>query len=365
MPFAKKSISAYEAMYEAQKIAFAPVIFQVVRTLRELGILRLLEQSGKVGITAKAISESLKISMYGVETLLESGLSCNVVEYNQDAPETYNKRVYFLSKIGYYILNDSMTRINMDFNHDVCYQGLGDLDKSIAEGQPSGLKVFGEQWATIYEVLPHLPEKAKNSWLAFDHFYSDSSYPLVLSTILRGHPDTIADIGTNTGNFAIFMAQNDPDIKITLIDLPDQLKIAVQNIATAGFSDRINAEAINLLDTDLKLPHGLDIYWMSQLLSCFGHDEIVNILNHVGDAMVGKSRLFIMETCWDRQQHEAAAYSLVNTSPYFTCMANGNSKMYHSEELLDCVAESGLEVVNIEDNLSICHSLFECRLHSE
>jgi len=331
MPFSNKTISAYDAMYEAQKIAYAPVIFQVVRALRDLGILRLLEQSGKGGMTAVAIGEALEVSSYGVEILLESGLSCNVVEYNRDEPAAYKDRIYFLSKVGYYLLNDPMTRINMDFNHHVCYQGLGDLDKSISDGKPRGLAVFGKQWKTIYQALPHLPEKARNSWYSFDNFYSDSTYPLVLPIVLKDHPKTMVDIGTN------------------------------QNIETAGFSDRITANPMNVLDADLEFPRGLDIYWMSQFVSCFGHDEVVSILRRVANAMSSESRLFILETCWDRQEHEAAAYSLVNTSPYFTCMANGNSKMYHSEELLNCVAEAGLEVVEIHDNLSICHSMFECR----
>ncbi len=361
MPFDKKDISAYEAMYEAQKIAYAPVIFQVVRALRDLGVLGLLEQSGKTGMTATALCEALEISQYGVETLLESGLSCGVVERDHNTPAAYKNWVYFLSKVGYYMLNDSMTRINMDFNHHVCYHGLSDLDKSITDGQPKGLAVFGEQWKTFYEALPHLPERAKNSWYAFDHFYSDSSYPLVLSIVLRDHPQTIVDIGTNTGKFAILLAQSDPNIKITMIDLPDQLGVAVQNVETAGFADQISANAMDLLDSDLKFPYGLDVYWMSQFLSCFGSEGVVSILKRVFDAMSGESRLFIMETCWDRQKHEAATFSLVNTNPYFACIANGNSKMYHSEELLNCVAEARLEVIEIKDYISICHSLFECR----
>jgi hypothetical protein len=100
---------------------------------------------------------------------------------------------------------------------------------------------------------------------------------------------------------------------------------------------------------------------MSQFASCFGDDELVSIFSRIGAAMASQSRLFIMETCWDRQKHEAAAFSLVNTSPYFTCIANGNSKMYHSEELISCVAAAGLEIVQITDDLSVCHSLFECR----
>jgi hypothetical protein len=361
MPFAKKNMSAYEAMYEAQKIAYAPVIFQVVRTLRELGILKLLEQSGKAGMSTAAISKALDISQYGVETLLESGHSCDVVDYKSDNETAYKNRIYFLTKVGYYILNDVMTTTNMDFNHYVCYQGFAGLDKSIKDGKPRGLETLGKQWKTFYEALPHLPEKTKNSWYAFDNFYSDTTYPLILPIVLKDQPSSIVDIGTNRGNFAILLAQSDPKIEITMADLPDQLAVATQNVEDAGLSDRITSHAMNVLDTDLGFPANLDVYWMSQFASCFGADELVSIFSRIGDAMGSQSRFFIMETCWDRQKHEAAAFSLVNTSPYFTCIANGNSKMYHSEELLDCVATAGLEVVQITDDLAICHSLFECR----
>jgi len=45
--FKPKQLSAYEAIDEAQKIAFAPLIFQAIRTMRELGILEQLEQIKK------------------------------------------------------------------------------------------------------------------------------------------------------------------------------------------------------------------------------------------------------------------------------------------------------------------------------
>jgi len=361
MPFARKKISAYEALYEAQKIAYAPVIFQAVRSLRDLGILKLLEQSGREGMSAADIGKSLGISQYGVETLLESGSSCNVVEYDRDASTAYKDRVYYLSKTGYFLLNDPMTRINMDFNHHVCYHGLAKLDEAVVDGKPRGLAALDGDRNTFYEALPHLPDAARNSWYSFDHFYSDISYPLILPIVLGNRPGSIVDVGTNTGKFAIFMAHNDPDIRIFMIDLPDQLAIARQNAADAGVEDRIDAVAMDLLDSANPLPSGLDVYWMSQFLSCFGQDEIISILKRARRAMHADSRLFIMETCWDRQQHEASAFSLINTSPYFTCIANGNSKMYHSEELQYCIAAAGLELVHITDGLGICHSLFECR----
>lgn len=358
MTFEKKKISAYEAMYEAQKIAYAPIIFQAVRALRDLGIFTALQNSGAKGITTSALCGATNLSRYGVETLLETGLSCGAVEQLENGH-------WQISKVGYFLQNDPMTRINMNYNHYVCYQGLYDLDKSIQTEKPEGLKVFNKlcdsDWETIYQALPHLPEKIKTAWYDFDHYYSDSAYPAALPILFSREVRTMVDIGTNIGKFAILTADYNPTVAITMIDLPDQLENAVSNVAKAGYSDRITALPMDLLDPEIKFPLSQDIYWLSQFLSCFGHKEIVRILKHAKAAMGPNSRLYIMETCWDRQQHEAAAYSLVNTSPYFTCMASGNSKMYSATELLECIAEAGLSVVKIDDNLGICHSLFECQ----
>lgn len=353
--FKPKKRSALEAKYEAQKIAYAPVIFQAVRALRDLGILEQLEKAGKKGIDTQAIADTTGLSLYGVETLIESGLSCDAVEQNQDG-------LFLLSKTGWFLLNDEMTRINMDYNHYVCYKGLYDLDKSIQTEKPVGLKVFGNQWETLYQALPHLPLPIKESWYAFDHYYSDGTYPLALPIILKNKPETLMDIGTNVGKFSILAAAYDLDLQITMLDLPDQLKNAIGNVEKAGFSDRVKGLAIDLLDPEAQIPSGSDVFWLSQLLSCFGGKEIVSILQRIAAAMKPDSTLYIMETCWDRQQHEAAAYSLINTSPYFTCMASGNSKMYSSEELVKYVKSAGLKVHEIHDHLGICHTLFRCVL---
>lgn len=351
--FPQRKMTAYEAISEAQKIAYGPLVFQAVRVMRDMGILDELDRSGQEGRTAAEMADSLGISLYGVETLVESGLSSGVLEQNE------NDRIV-LSKVGHYLLHDEMTRVNMDYNHYICYQGMFHLDEAIAQQKPSGLKVFGEQWNTLYEALPHLPDRVKNSWYAFDHFYSDSAYPEALQIILQRHPKTLVDIGTNIGKFTVLAAGADPDLRITMIDLSDQLQNAIRNVKDAGFEDRVEPLALDLLDSSAPLPQGRDVYWLSQLLSCFGEDEIVSILARARDAMGEDSRLYILETCWDRQDHVAASYSLINTSLYFTCMASGNSKMYSAERLLEYIDRAGLKCSKVHDGLGICHTLFEC-----
>jgi hypothetical protein len=352
--FRPKKLSAYDAISEAQKIAYAPLVFQAVRAMRDLGILCELDECKSKGLEAKDIADKLGLSLYGVETLLESGLSCGVVERNEE------NQSYMLSKVGYFILHDKMTRANMDYNHYICYQGMYYLDEAIKTGKPSGLRVFGEEWKTLYQALPHLPDTIKNSWYAFDHYYSDAAYPQILPILFRSNPKTILDIGTNTGKFSILAAQYNPDVQITMIDLPDQLANAIKNIEQADLNQRIQPLALDLLDENSRFPERIDIYWLSQFLSCFGKPEIISILKRIVDVMGKNSKVCVLETCWDRQQHEASAYSLINTSLYFTCIASGNSKMYHSDELVECFIAAGLQLTNIVDNLGICHTLFEC-----
>jgi hypothetical protein len=351
--FKKKNLNAIDAKYEAQKIAYAPLIFQAVRVMRDRGILARLDQAGKSGISAGELASESNLDLYSIETLLESGLSAGVVEVTDDDH-------FVLSKIGYFLEHDDLTRINMDYNHYVCYQGMYHLDEAIQQEKPAGLRVFGNHWETLYQALPHLPEETRRSWYAFDHYYSDSAYPQVLPIIFRDHPRSLVDIGTNMGKFTILATSENEDLEVMMVDLPDQLELAVKNVDEAGLSGRVESTAVDLLMPGSKLPAGYDIYWLSQLLSCFSKTEIIEILAKCRAAMENGAKLYILETCWDRQAYEAAAYSLINTSLYFTCMASGNSKMYHSGDLVECAESAGLVVDKIYDKLGICHTLFEC-----
>jgi hypothetical protein len=100
---------------------------------------------------------------------------------------------------------------------------------------------------------------------------------------------------------------------------------------------------------------------MSQFLDCFSEDEVVSILKRAAQIMDKESRLFIMETLWDRQKYEPAAFCLTQISLYFTAMANGNSKMFHSDDLIRLIHAAGLEVETIHDNLGQGHSVLEVR----
>lgn len=350
--FGQDKLSALDAKFEAQKIAFGPIAFQAVRSMRDLGILGMVEKSRKNGILVDEIVDELKLSRYGVQVLLDAGISTGVVMQKDDK--------FFLTKTGYFILNDPLTIANMDFVQDVNYLGFFNLDKSVKNGKPEGLKVFGK-WRTVYEALASLPPHVQDSWFKFDHYYSDLVFPLVMPIIFSDKPKRLLDIGGNTGKFSMKAAQYDADVHITILDLPGQLDVAYKNIQDAGLSHRIDGFPINLLDPTLAYPVGVDAIWMSQFLDCFSEAEISHLLSRAFDALIPGGILYINETYWDRQKYEASAYSLNMTSLYFTAIANGNSRMYHSEDMIRLIKNAGFEIAEDIDGLGVSHTVLKCR----
>ena len=351
--YTEEHISAREAQRLAEFIAWGPIVFQASRLMVKFGILQMILDS-KDGLTRQDIVEATGLSDYAVKCLLEASLCIGLLIVD---PETER---FTITKTGWFLLNDPATRVNIDFNHDVNYEGWFHLEEALREGRPAGLKHFGD-WPTIYEGLSQLPPQVQKSWFGFDHFYSDSSFPEALKIIFgEHHVKSLYDVGGNTGKWALQCVGYDKDVEVTILDLPQQIGMMRENVKGREGAERISGYGINLLDEKALFPKregGLDAIWMSQFLDCFSMEQIVGILKRAKEAMTADTRIYIMETLWNRQRFEPAALCLTMTSLYFTALANGNSKMYNTEDMEFCIRQAGLEIEQIHDNLGQGHSI--------
>jgi hypothetical protein len=346
--FSPERQSAFAARYEAQKIAFGPVVFQCVRYAWKRGMLQALADAGQEGLEVPEMAATGRWTEYALKLVLETCLSAGVV-YLQGGR-------YVLDKAGYCVLTDSITQINIDFTHDVCYEGLFKLEQSLDTETPQGLKTFGN-WPTLYQGLSELPAHVKQSWFAFDHFYSDTSFPSILPDVFASAPKRVMDIGANTGKFSCAALAYNPSVELHLVDLGRQLAVAKETLVAAGVADRAHLHPTDLLDAAAPLEPGMDVIWMSQFLSCFSEPAIASILERAAAALGPRGQVLIMDTFWDRQRYDIASYCLINTSPYFTAMASGNSKIYESGDYIRLAQAAGLELVTVRDDIGYCHSL--------
>ena len=352
--YTQEQYSAREAQRLAEYIAWGPVIFQVSRLMVKWGILEELRDSMD-GLTLAELQQKTNLSEYALKILLEASLSAGTVLIDKDTDR------YTISKTGWFLLNDPATRVNLDLNHDVNYRGMYYLDEALKEGKPAGLKTLGD-WPTIYEGLSQLDPQVQKSWFGFDHFYSDHSFDKALEIVFGKHPKQLMDVGGNTGRFALRCVGYDRDVDITIVDLPGQIGMMQKNIKGKEGAERIYNHPTNILDQRNQLPSGnWDAIWMSQFLDCFSEEEIFSILSRAAKVMNPNTTLYIMETFWDRQKYEPASLCLTMTSVYFTVMANGNSKMYHSDDLIKQVNRAGLKVVAIHDGIGQGHTILEVK----
>jgi precorrin-6B methylase 2 len=359
----KRTLTATEARFEAQRIAFAPVIFQVVQVMRRTGLLRALVSARDWSDQAE-LERFTGLSSYATTVLLESALSAGVVERDEgSAIEGSGKIRWRTSAVGRFIERDPLVRINMDFVDDVCYRSLAHLEAALVEGRPAGLKELGP-WKTFYEGMADMPEPARTSWFTYDHYYSDSAFPAALDVLAMRDLRHVADVGANTGNFAVAYLHRVAGSTVTLCDLPQQLQLARSNLERHGLLERARFHPCDLLNGTSRLPEGEaapDAFWMSQFVCCFSEAQIVDILQRAASSVRAGGSIFVLDTFWDDQSHAIAAYCLVNTSPYFATVANGDSRMYRLDVFLDLASQAGLRAEKTWSDLGWCHTLIELR----
>lgn len=352
--YTEEQLSARESQRLAEYIAWGPVVFQVSRLMVKWGILEELRNSSD-GLSLPELVEKTSLSEYALKILLEASLSAGIILVDQATDK------YTISKVGWFLLNDPATRVNIDFNHDVNYRGMFYLDEALREGTPAGLRTLGE-WSTIYEGLSQLDPQVQKSWFAFDHFYSDHSFDTALDIVFGKKIKQLMDVGGNTGRFALRCVGYDKEVNVTIVDLPGQISMMQENINGKAGANRIKGFPTDILQECNHLPTGdWDAIWMSQFLDCFSEEEIFSILSRAADVMSEKSTLYIMETFWDRQKYEPASLCLTMTSVYFTVMANGNSKMYHSDDMIRQIEKAGLKVLKIHDGIGQGHTILEVK----
>lgn len=348
--FSPEKQTAFAARFEAQKIAFGPVVFQCVRYAWKRGMLQSLADAGSEGMAVTDMAATGRWTEYALKVVLETCLSAGVVYLEGGR--------YVLDKAGFCVLTDSITQINIDFNHDVCYQGLFKLDEALDTEKPAGLPTLGN-WSTLYQGLSELSEPAKTSWFAFDHFYSDTSFPSILPDVFANAPKRVMDVGANTGKFSCAALAYNPSVELHLVDLPRQLAVADTTLQNAGVRERAHLHPTDLLAPGFTLAQnkGMDLIWMSQFLSCFSEPAIATILLRAAEALAPNGQLLVMDTFWDLQRYDIASYCLINTSPYFTAMASGNSKIYESGDYIRLAEAAGLKLITTRDDIGYCHSL--------
>ena len=115
--FYTDDIKAIDARFEAQKIAFSPIVFQAAKCMIDFNILNIIENSGENGITEEDILKNISLSPYALSVLLELSLGLCLIKIVKNS----NPYKYVLCKLGFFLINDNLTRVNINFVNDTVF----------------------------------------------------------------------------------------------------------------------------------------------------------------------------------------------------------------------------------------------------
>lgn len=343
--------TAYDALNAAHWISCYPFVFQSVICLLRGGVLAYLDETPN-GASFDQIGQKTGLSQGALKVLLQAAVYFDILNLRDG--------LYSNTKTAHFLLTDKIVKANLDFAQDVCYLGLFNLLESLKEEKPIGLETLG-QAETIYPILSTLNEPARTSWYTFDHCYSDKCFSKALDILLSSRPSTICDIGGNTGLFEAACCQRDSELRIMVLDLPEQCAVIRRNMLDQGFSNRVNCIEIDLL-SDASFPQiSADAWWLSQFLDCFSSEDIVEILRRVASRLGDDDRVYILEPFVRRQPFPMGDKCLAAFSLYFTAIANGKSRFYSFEDFSELISRAGLKIDQMFEGLGTGHTLLVCK----
>jgi ribosomal protein L11 methylase PrmA len=167
-------------------------------------------------------------------------------------------------------------------------RGWEDLQETIRVGHPPAADP--EKWV---DARPERDEAEVRAFIWGMHAIARDLAPKVAAKLDLAGVRRLLDLGGGPATYAITFAQANPGLAATVFDLPLPLKIARENIAQNGLTDRVDTLAGNFLQDDIGA--GYDFIWVSQILHSHDEEQCQLIITKSVAALKGGGKLAIQD----------------------------------------------------------------------
>jgi len=133
-----------------------------------------------------------------------------------------------------------------------------------------------------------------------------------LSGAAEGEPMKVLDIAASHGMFGITIAKKNPQARIVALDWPNVLKVAVENAAAAGVSNRLTLLPGSAFEVDFGT--GYDCVLITNLFHHFDSAGCEKLMRRAHSALKADGRVFTLEFVPNEDRVSppmAAAFSVI------------------------------------------------------
>lgn len=200
---------------------------------------------------------------------------------------------------GVFALNDLATllcsdhpsgmRVQLDLDGfggqmDLAFTGLL---HTVRTGRPAWEEVFGAPFWDYLAADPVMGASFDATMTAGAEYVADDAQGYDWSTVAH-----VVDVGGGTGALLVAILQAHPGVHATLVDLPDTVERAREQLTKRGLSDRCTFVGQDFFDA---LPGGGDVYVLNSVLHDWAEQEATSILRRCAEAAADTGRIVIIE----------------------------------------------------------------------
>ncbi|MEN8263445.1 MAG: class I SAM-dependent methyltransferase [Nitrospirota bacterium] len=317
-------------------LGMGPISFEVLRCGMKMGIFDELDK--KEGQTIEELSASLHIEQYPLKVLIRSleflKLLINIDLHYYNHPLN---TMTFLSKNEDIFYSDTW----VDFMHHVVGPACSYLEESVKTNETHGLyNLYGKD-RNFYEAISE--DKTRIQYFdAFMKNITNRNKDQVTSDSFFAKHKKVLDVGGSTGNIAISLAQHNPDLRVTVMDFPEILKIASEKFRELGLESRLDTYSGDPLN---ELPSGHDCIIFFHFFDIFSPEDNQRFLKNAFNALPPGGSIGIFTPVTD--DLKSCPNDLLG--PYFLCLAEGQGKFYPEKDIVDWIKKENFVNISSRD----------------
>jgi ubiquinone/menaquinone biosynthesis C-methylase UbiE len=152
----------------------------------------------------------------------------------------------------------------------------------------------------------------------------------------------IFDVGGGPGTYSVLIAKDNPEVRCTVLDLPEVVKVASELIEQQGMSKQVRTMPGDY--HEVEFPSGNDAVLFFGMLHQESPEAILNLLGKAHEALNPGGKVFIMDMMTDAT-HTAPVFSALFAVNMALTTANG--WVFSDKELRHWLSEAGFSGVSV------------------
>ncbi|MFB2879601.1 methyltransferase [Floridanema aerugineum] len=222
------------------------------------------------------------------------------------------------------------------FEAKIVYRGSIDYVESLKQNRNVGLRQFQGQGPDLYNRLHEDPGLDK-VFYNFMGSWSKLVTPLWLKKIDFSNFQSVVDVGGGDATNSIALAEAFPNVKITLMDIPDSCKIAQSRIDEKQLTDRIQVVGGDIFVDEF--PKNQDCFLFIHVLVIWSLDKNTTLLRRAYQALKPGGYLIIFNMMTSDEEDGPLMAAL--DSSYFVSIPHEGGMIYSWKDHEQCLRDAG------------------------